>query len=73
MDILVIMDQPTFPGCIIETRPIGVIRMIDGKESDDKILGVPVNDPRFKDVYDILIYIKLYLMKLPIFSQNIKS
>ncbi|MGA2675330.1 MAG: inorganic diphosphatase [Methanobacterium sp.] len=53
MDILVIMDQPTFPGCIIETRPIGVIRMIDGKESDDKILGVPVNDPRFKDVYDI--------------------
>ena len=53
MDILVVMDQPTFPGCVIETRIIGVMKMIDGGESDDKILGVPVNDPKFKDVQDI--------------------
>jgi inorganic pyrophosphatase len=38
MDILVVMEQPTFPGCIIETRVIGVMRMIDGDENDDKIL-----------------------------------
>jgi inorganic pyrophosphatase len=53
MDILVVMKQPTFPGCVIETRVIGVMRMIDGEESDDKILGVPVNDPQFKDVNDV--------------------
>lgn len=53
MDIMVLMEQPTFPGCIIEARPIGVMRMIDGGDNDDKILGVPVNDPRFKDVKDI--------------------
>jgi inorganic pyrophosphatase len=53
MDILVLMDQPTFPGCIIETRPIGVMNMIDTGDKDDKILGVPVDDPRFKDVKDI--------------------
>lgn len=53
MDILVLMDQPTFPGCIIETRPVGVMKMIDTGENDDKILGVPVDDPRFKDVFDI--------------------
>jgi len=53
MDILVMMDEATFPGCIIETRPIGVMRMLDGGESDDKILGVPVNDPRFSDIKDI--------------------
>ncbi len=53
MDIMVLMDQPTFPGCVIETRPIGIMRMIDGDDNDDKILGVPVNDPRFKDVQDI--------------------
>jgi inorganic pyrophosphatase len=53
MDILVLMDQPTFPGCIIETRPIGVMNMIDTGDKDDKILGVPVDDPRFKDVNDI--------------------
>ena len=53
MDVLVIMDQATFPGCVIETRPIGIMRMIDGGDSDDKILGVPVNDPRFTDIRDI--------------------
>lgn len=53
MDIMVLMEQPTFPGCVIETRPIGIMRMIDGEDSDDKILGVPINDPRFKDINDI--------------------
>ncbi len=53
MDVMVLMDQPTFPGCVIETRPIGVMRMIDGDDKDDKILGVPVNDPRYKDINDI--------------------
>ena len=53
MDVMVLMDQPTFPGCVIETRPIGVMRMIDGEDKDDKILGVPVNDPRYKDINDI--------------------
>ena len=53
MDVMVLMEQPTFPGCVIETRPIGIMRMIDGGDNDDKILGVPVNDPRFKDINDI--------------------
>ncbi len=53
MDIMVLMDQPTFPGCVIETRPIGIMRMIDGDDNDDKILGVPINDPRCNDINDI--------------------
>ncbi|WP_414469367.1 inorganic diphosphatase [Methanobacterium sp. ACI-7] len=53
MDIIVLMDQATFPGCVIETRPIGIMRMVDGGDNDDKILGVPVNDPRFKEITDI--------------------
>src|SRR5665648_148512 len=53
MDVMVLMEQPTFPGCVIETRPIGIMRMIDGDDNDDKILGVPINDPRFKDITDI--------------------
>ncbi|MDO5852031.1 MAG: inorganic diphosphatase [Methanobacteriaceae archaeon] len=52
-DAIVIMDQPTFPGCIIETRPIGIMRMIDQDDSDDKLLTVPVDDPRFNDITDI--------------------
>lgn len=53
MDILVLMEQPTFPGCIIEARPIGIMGMIDGGDKDYKILGVPAEDPRFNDIKDI--------------------
>lgn len=53
MDILVLMEEPTFPGCIIEARPIGIMGMIDGGDKDYKILAVPLNDLRYKDVKDI--------------------
>lgn len=53
MDILVIMDQPTFPGCVIESRPIGLLKMIDGGEQDDKILAVPVDDPKSSHIKNI--------------------
>jgi len=46
MDILVLMEQPTFPGCLIEARPIGIMGMIDGGDKDYKILAVPEDDPR---------------------------
>ena len=53
MDIIVLMDQPTFSGCVIESRPIGIMKMIDGEDSDDKILSVPVNEPKYNHVKDI--------------------
>ncbi len=53
MDVLVLVEQPTFPGCLIEARPIGVMGMLDGGEKDYKILAVPCNDPRFDDVLSI--------------------
>ncbi len=53
LDILVLMDQPTFPGCIINTRPIGMMRMLDSGDQDDKIIGVPVDDPMCADIDDI--------------------
>lgn len=73
MDILVLMDEATFPGCIIETRPIGVMRMIDGGDSDDKILGVPVNDPRFQDVKDIQDVPQAFLNEIIHFFQDYKK
>lgn len=47
VDILVLIDEPTFVGCLIEVRPIGVMRMIDGEKQDDKIIAVPVTDKQF--------------------------
>jgi inorganic pyrophosphatase len=70
---MVIMDESTFSGCIIETRPIGVMRMIDGGDSDDKIIGVSVDDPRFEDVKDIQDLPQAFLNEITHFFQEYKK
>ncbi|MEM6520019.1 MAG: inorganic diphosphatase [Cyanobacteria bacterium P01_D01_bin.71] len=50
LDGMVLMDQPTFPGCVIAARPIGMLEMIDGGDRDEKILCVPAEDPRYTQV-----------------------
>lgn len=50
LDGMVLMDEPTFPGCVIASRPIGMLEMIDGGDRDEKILCVPAEDPRYKSV-----------------------
>ncbi|MDP5339512.1 MAG: inorganic diphosphatase [Nodularia sp. (in: cyanobacteria)] len=50
LDGMVIMDEPTFPGCVIAARPIGMLEMIDGGDRDEKILCVPDKDPRYTHV-----------------------
>ncbi|NCJ06518.1 inorganic pyrophosphatase [Synechococcales cyanobacterium C] len=54
LDGMVIMDQPTFPGCVITARPIGMLEMIDGGDRDEKILCVPDKDPRYAGVKSLL-------------------
>jgi inorganic pyrophosphatase len=53
LDILVIVNEPTFPGCQIDCRPIGVLHLLDRGEPDDKILAVPSNDPYYGEYFDI--------------------
>lgn len=50
LDILVYTTFPTFPGCVIDARVIGFLNMSDDKGRDEKLLAVPVNDPRFDHV-----------------------
>lgn len=50
LDGMVIMDQPTFPGCVIAARPVGMLEMVDGGDRDEKILCVPDKDPRYAHV-----------------------
>lgn len=47
LDVLVLLDEPTFPGCHVRVRPIGVFRMRDEAGGDDKVLAVPSKDPRY--------------------------
>jgi len=53
LDVLIVVYEPTFPGCLVEVRPIGVLDMRDEKGRDQKILAVPVGDPRFDGVTDL--------------------
>lgn len=47
VDVLVMVWHPTFPGCMVEVRPIGVLEMRDEKGPDEKLLCVATKDPRF--------------------------
>ena len=53
LDALVLLDEPTFPGCLITARVIGMFRMRDEKGADEKILAVPAADPRMAHLQDI--------------------
>lgn len=50
MDILVMMNESTFPGCVIEARVLGILKMIDKGEADYKVLAVPATDPNFEHI-----------------------
>lgn len=56
LDVLVLVTEPTFPGCVMEVKPIGVFHMADEKGPDEKIICVPVSDPiasRLNDLKDV--------------------
>lgn len=53
LDILVLVQEPTFPGCLIEAKPLGGLDMADEKGPDFKVLAVPVDDPRYHHVQTI--------------------
>lgn len=50
LDILVLMDYPTFPGCVIESKVIGMFVMEDEEGMDEKLIGIPVSDPRYEHI-----------------------
>ncbi|MEV7969557.1 inorganic diphosphatase [Sphaerisporangium sp. NPDC088356] len=53
LDALVLLQEPTFPGCLISCRAVGMFRMTDEKGGDDKVLCVPATDPRMEHIRDI--------------------
>jgi inorganic pyrophosphatase len=52
-DVLVLVEGPTFPGCVIEARPVALMRMDDDGEQDDKVIAVPSEDPRWDHIRDL--------------------
>ena len=54
LDALVLVGEPTFPGCVIRARPVGLFEMSDEKGPDAKILAVPVRDPEWSRIESLV-------------------
>jgi len=52
LDILVLSEEPIFQGCVVLVRPVALLKMIDSNEIDNKIISVPVKDPRYSEIKD---------------------
>jgi inorganic pyrophosphatase len=53
LDMLVLVDEPSFTGCMMEARPVGVLNMVDQSQPDQKILAVPNRNPRFESIHTV--------------------
>jgi inorganic pyrophosphatase len=73
LDALVVVEEPTFPGCVVPTRPIGTLLMRDSKGPDEKILGVPVGDPRFDEVRELKDLAPHWLREIEMFFATYKA
>lgn len=53
LDVVLLTTNPLLPGILVRARPIAILPMVDGGDSDEKILAVPIADPRFGDVQNL--------------------
>lgn len=53
LDVLVLLEEPTFPGCHVRARVLGVFCMRDEEGDDYKVVAVPATDPRWDEVTDV--------------------
>lgn len=51
LDVMVLVQQPSYPGVLIEVRPVGVLNMVDSTQPDQKILAVPTRNPRYDQIH----------------------
>jgi inorganic pyrophosphatase len=73
LDVLVLLDEPTFPGCLIRCRAIGMFRMTDEKGGDDKVIAVPAGDPRQANITDLADIGEFMKMEIQHFFETYKD
>ncbi len=73
LDALVLLEEPTFPGCLIRCRALGMFRMRDEKGKDDKVLCVPATDPRIAHLQDIADVSEFDLLEIQHFFEVYKA
>jgi inorganic pyrophosphatase len=50
LDVVLLTTYPLAPGILVRSRPVGIMHMVDGGEADEKIIAVPIDDPRFDNI-----------------------
>jgi inorganic pyrophosphatase len=73
LDVLILVSEPTFSGCLVVARPIGILKMIDGDEEDDKVLAVPVGEPEYADIHNYTQIFAHQLRKIQHFFETYKT
>lgn len=53
LDVVMLTSYPLAPGILVRARPVAIMHMIDSGDADDKVIAVPVDDPRWKQVQDL--------------------
>ncbi len=73
LDVIILTTYPLMPGVLVRVRPVAIMNMIDGGDSDDKIISVPIDDPRWADTKDLNDINKHTLMEIEHFYSTYKK
>jgi inorganic pyrophosphatase len=73
LDAIVLLEEPTFPGCWVTARPVGIFWMTDDKGPDAKVICVPAQDPRWDGVNEIEDVPELFRMEIEHFFEVYKT
>jgi inorganic pyrophosphatase len=73
LDALVLLEEPTFPGCLVRCRAIGMFKMRDEAGGDDKVLCLPSNDPRLESIQDLDDVSAFYRLEIQHFFETYKD
>ena len=73
LDVVLLTTYPLFPGILVKARPIAIMEMIDGGDRDDKVVAVPVGDPRFDHIHDLGDLNKHFMKEMAHFFETYKK
>ncbi len=73
LDVVLLTTYPLMPGILVKARPVAIMEMTDGGDRDDKIVAVPVDDPRFSEVQDLGDLNKHFIKEMTHFFETYKK
>ena len=73
LDVVVLTTYPLAPGILVKARPIAIMEMTDGGDRDDKVIAVPVDDPRFEEIQDLSDINKHFIKEASHFFETYKK